>query len=92
MAAKKKTTSRVSDAFSAKERPAPAAAKKAAAEVTGDIKRKPGRPKADHNLKRTTILSDPDLMRHLKKIALDEDCHLYEVVNEAFRDHIKRKG
>jgi len=91
MAAKKRT-SRVSDAFSAKERPARADAKKATAKVTGDLKRKPGRPKADHNLKRTTILSDPDLMRQLKQIALNEDCHLYEVVNEAFREHIKRKG
>jgi len=92
MAAKTKNTSRVSSAFGAKDRPTPAAAKKAAGEITGDLKRKPGRPKADHDLKRTTILSDPDLMRQLKQIALNQDCHLYEVVNEAFREHIKRKG
>lgn len=84
MAAKKKTTSRVSSAFKPKDRPAPAEAKKAAAEATGDNSKKIGRPKATHGLKRTSVMIDPDKMAKIKKLAIDESCHVYELIDEAF--------
>lgn len=89
--AKQKTT-KAADRFAAKPRPTPSEAKKAAAEITGDTDRKPGRPRVNHDLKRTTILSDPELIKQIKQIALDEGCNVYEVVNEAFRHYIKLKG
>lgn len=92
MAKKKVPTTKAAARFGlAKNRPTPSEAKKAAAEATGDTTRPVGRPKVNHDLKRTTILSDPELIKQIKQIALDEDKNVYEVVNEAFRHYIKQK-
>ena len=90
MAAKKKTTtSRVSKAFAAKERPAPAAAKKATAKVTGDNADGRGRPKATHGLTRTSVLADKDQMQRLKIEAAKQNRHMYELLGDAIEAYLK---
>lgn len=98
MAAKKKTTSRVSEAFSAKDRPAPAAAKKAAAKATSDLglnkdgtpkKDERGRPKAGHGLTRTSVLADKTQMQRLKIEAAKQGRHMYELLAEAIEAYLK---
>jgi len=101
MAAKKKTTSRVSSAFSAKDRPAPAEAKKAAAKATatglglnkdGSPKQdERGRPEAEHGLKRTSILADKEQMQRLKLQAVKEGRHMYELFSDAIEAYLKGK-
>ena len=91
MAAKKKTTSRVSGAFDPKDRPAPAEAKKAAAAATGDKQDGRGRPKATHGLTRTSVLADKDQMQRLKVEAAKQRRHMYELLSEAIEDYLKGK-
>ena len=91
MAAKKKTTSRVSSAFKPKDRPAPAAAKKAAAEATGDKTDGRGRPKATHGLTRTSVLADKDQMQRLKIEAAKQGRHMYELLSEAIEAYLVGK-
>jgi hypothetical protein len=92
MAAKKKnTTSRISGAFGPKVRPTAAEAKKAAAAATAPPNRKPGRPKADHDLKRTSILADAKLMQRMKVAAAKENRHFYELMNDAMNAYLDGK-
>jgi hypothetical protein len=101
MAAKKKTTSRVSNAFSEKEYPTQAEAKKAAAAATNDLglnldgtpkKDERGRPPANHGLTRTSILADKAQMQRLKVVAAKEGRHMYELHREALDAYLKGKG
>ncbi|MGB3548707.1 MAG: hypothetical protein WBA17_17170 [Saprospiraceae bacterium] len=92
MAAKKKApTSKVSDAFAPKRRPTAKEAAAAAAQITGTPEDGRGRPKATHNLKRTSVLVDPDQMQQLKIQAVKESRHMYELLGEAI-DHYLTKG
>jgi len=99
MAAKKKTTSRVSGAFDAKPRPTAAAAKKAAAKATGlglnqdgtPKKDERGRPEASHELTRTSILADKAQMQRLKLQAVKEGRHMYELFADAVEAYLKGK-
>jgi|AntRauTorckE5430_2_1112549.scaffolds.fasta_scaffold116444_1 hypothetical protein len=91
MATKKKTTSRVSSAFTPKDRPAPTEARKAAGKLTEDDKRKPGRPKVDHNLKRTSILAGAERMQRMKVAAAKENRHFYELMNDAMDAYLDGK-
>ena len=91
MAAKNKTTSRVSSAFNEKDRPTPAAARTAAGEITGDKKDGRGRPKATHGLTRTSVLADKDQMQRLKIEAAKEGRHMYELLSEAIDLYLEQK-
>lgn len=82
--AKKKITTKAADRFATKKRPTPAEAKAAAAAAaTGDVKRRPGQPRKDHGMKRTSIIADPEVMKRVKVQAAKEDRHAYELINEA---------
>jgi len=37
------------------------------------------------------VYLDPDLIKCLKRVALDEEIHVYEIVEEAARDWLRRK-
>jgi hypothetical protein len=88
----KQKKSRVTGAFSPKERPAPAEAEKAAEAVTGK-KDGRGRPKANHGLTRTSVLADSDQMARLKVEAAKQRRHMYELLSEAIGDYLaKVKG
>jgi hypothetical protein len=93
MAAKKKTTSRVSNAFAPKDRPTAKQAAEAAAKVTketGTTDDGRGRPKATHGLKRTSVLVDPVQMQRLKLQAVTEGRHMYELLGEAINKYLAK--
>ena len=93
MAAKKKTTSRVSDAFAPKPRPTAKQAADATEKVTkgtASTEDGRGRPKATHGLKRTSVLVDPDQFQRLKLQALTERRHLYELLGDAIDNYLDK--
>ncbi len=100
MAAKKRNTSRVLSAFSEKEYPTPAEAKKAAAAAISSLgvnkdgtpkQDERGRPPANHGLVRTSILADKAQMQRLKVVAAKEGRHMYELHREALDAYLKGK-
>lgn len=95
MAAKKRTPTtktKTAAALGPKVRPTPEQAEKAAAAITGDEdeSRGRGRPKADHGLKRTSVLADREQMQRLKMQALREDRHMYELLFDAIGDYLAK--
>ena len=95
MAKKKKEGGLVASAFSTPNtRPDPDQVNQRTAQITGDElpKSKGGRPKAQHGLKRTSILADPEQMLRLKMKALKERRHMYELFNDAIEAYLKDNG
>ena len=50
----------------------------------------PGRPRATHGLKRTTVMVDPDQMLRLKLVAVRSGRHMYEVLGDALDSYLEK--